>query len=93
MSAAQGNALSAVGAAQGVGISDASNTAQFADTAHSLQALRAINGEQQARRYLARLQAQHVDQDELAACVAMLSDAVSLAGFCRVIEKALGVRS
>jgi hypothetical protein len=63
------------------------------DTAHSAEAPRTISGEQQARRYLARLQAQHVDQDGLVACVATLRDAVSLAGFCRVIEKALGVSS
>lgn len=62
-------------------------------TPHSAQALRVISGEQAAHDYLARLQAQRVQVDELAATVAMLSDAVSLVGFCRAIEKALGVRS
>jgi hypothetical protein len=68
-------------------------TQALADTAHSAQALRTISGEQAARDYLERLHAQRVEVDELAASVAMLRDAVSLAGFCRVIEKALGVRS
>jgi len=68
------------------------SSADFLNHSHSRQALRTIEGEQQARVYLARLQAQRVDVDELAATIAMLRDAVSLAGFCRVIEKALGVR-
>lgn len=66
--------------------------ADSASWTHSRQALRTIEGEQQARAYLERLQAQRVDADELAATIAMLRDAVSLTGFCRVIEKALGVR-
>lgn len=66
--------------------------ADSASWSHGRQALRIIEGEQKARAYLERLQAQRVDVDELAATVAMLRDAVSLAGFCRVIEKALGVR-
>lgn len=69
------------------------SSAKSASRTRSEQALRTISGEQHARRYLARLEAQHAAPDELAACVAVLSDAVSLAGFCRVIEKALGVRS
>lgn len=86
------NALTTGGTAQGVeGVSFASSP-NCHQASHSRQALRTIEGEQQARVYLARLQAQRVDVDELAATIAMLRDAVSLAGFCRVIEKALGVR-
>lgn len=56
----------------------------------SRQALRVIDGNNKAAQYLARLQAQQADPDELALIVAMLYGA-SLRGFCRVIEKALGV--
>ena len=55
------------------------------------QALRVIEGERKAAQYLARLQAQQADPDELALIVSMLYGA-TLRGFCRVIEKALGVR-
>jgi hypothetical protein len=55
------------------------------------QALRVIEGEGKARDYLARLHAQQADPDELALIVSMLYGA-TLRGFCRVIEKALGVR-
>ena len=57
----------------------------------SRQALRVIEGNNKAAQYLARLQAQQADPDELALIVAMLYGA-SLRGFCRVIEKALGVQ-
>lgn len=52
---------------------------------------RATEGANQAERYLARLQGQQADPDELALILAMLYGA-ALRGFCRVIEKALGVR-
>lgn len=55
------------------------------------QALRVIEGEGKAAAYLARLHAQQADPDELALIVSMIGDA-TLRGFCRVIEKALGVR-
>ena len=55
------------------------------------QALRVIEGESKAALYLARLQGQQADPDELALIVSMLYLA-SLRGFCRVIEKALGVQ-
>ena len=58
---------------------------------HAVQALRVIEGETKAGQYLARLQAQQADPDELALIVSMLYGA-TLRGFCRVIEKALGVR-
>jgi hypothetical protein len=67
-------------------------TQALPDTGHSAEALRTISGEQAAHDYLAKLHSERVEVDELAASVAMLRDAVSLAGFCRVIEKALGVR-
>lgn len=56
------------------------------------QALQVIDGENKAARYLARLHAQQAGADELAVTVSMLYGA-TLRGFCRVIEKALGVRS
>ena len=55
------------------------------------QALRVIAGGSKAAQYLARLQDQQADPDELALIVSMLYGA-TLRGFCRVIEKALGVR-
>jgi hypothetical protein len=57
--------------------------------AHAGQALRVIEGESMAAQYLARLQAQQADPDELALIVAMLYGA-TLRGFCRVIVKAIG---
>lgn len=53
------------------------------------QALRVIEGEHKAAQFLARLQAQQADPDELALIVAALYGA-NLRGFCRVIVKALG---
>jgi hypothetical protein len=55
----------------------------------SHSALRVIEGERKAHEYLARLQAQQADPDELALIVAALYGAV-LRGFCSVIVKALG---
>ncbi len=55
------------------------------------QALRVIEGENKAALYLARLQGQQADPDELALIVSMLYGA-ALRGFCRVIEKALGAQ-
>lgn len=52
---------------------------------------RAVDGEQRATEYLARLHLQQADPDELALIVAMLYG-TTLRGFCRVIEKALGLR-
>jgi hypothetical protein len=57
---------------------------------YSGQALRVIEGEGKAVHYLARLHAQQADPDEPALIVSMLYGA-TLRGFCRVIEKALGV--
>lgn len=57
---------------------------------YARQALRVIEGQSKAAQYLARLQAQQADPDELALIVSMLYGA-TLRGFCRVIEKALGV--
>lgn len=54
------------------------------------QALRVIEGENKAAQYLARLQARQADPDELAVIVSMLYGA-ALRGFCRAIEKTLGV--
>ena len=67
------------------------NSPDFHGARHSGQALRVIEGNNKAAQYLARLQAQQADPDELALIVAMLYGA-SLRGFCRVIEKALGVQ-
>ena len=57
----------------------------------SQQALQVIHGEQQAHEFLARLQTQQADPDELAVIVTMLYG-TGLHGFCRVLAKALGVR-
>lgn len=62
------------------------------DTLDRTQSPLVLKGERIALDYLARLHRQRVEADELAAVVAMLRDAVSLVGFCRVIEKALGGR-
>ncbi len=85
------NAL-AGGAAQGIESSSKTKHLNSAALPYSRQVLCVIPGEQQAQAYLTRLQLQRVEVDELAACVAMLSDGVSLVGFCRVLERALGVR-
>ena len=55
------------------------------------QALRMIEGERRASQYLARLHSRHAEPDELALIVAILYGATPR-GFCRVIEKAVGVR-
>lgn len=55
------------------------------------QALRVIEGERKAAEYLACLHAEQFDPDELALIVSTLYGG-TLRGFCRVIEKALGVR-
>lgn len=52
--------------------------------------MRVIEGDGKAAHYLARLHAQQADPDELALIVSMLYGA-TLRGFCRAIEKALGV--
>lgn len=54
------------------------------------RALKIIQGEQKAAQYLARLQAQQADPDELALIVSMFYGA-TLRGLCRVIVKAMGV--
>jgi hypothetical protein len=54
----------------------------------SERALQTLAGEHKARAYLARLQAQQVQPDELAIMVAALYGA-ALRGFCSAIEKAL----
>lgn len=67
---------------------DAPGAGMGAPARLSAQALKAIEGEAKARDYLARLQAQQADPDELALIVSMLYGA-TLRGFARVIEKAL----
>ena len=69
---------------------DAPRAGMGAPAPLSQQALQVIEGEQQARDYMARLQAQQVGPDELAVAVSMLYGA-TLRGFCRVLAKALGV--
>ena len=90
MNRAKDNApgLAGGGGVEGVGNEGRGDSAQ---PAHSRQALRIIEGEQKARAYLARLCQQQAAPDDLALIVAMLCGD-SLRGFCRVIEKALGVR-
>ena len=67
---------------------DAPGAGMGAPARLSGQALKVIEGEAKARDYLARLQAQQADPDELALVVSMLYGA-ALRGFARVIEKAL----
>jgi hypothetical protein len=69
------------------GTRDKTDSASAPRSAH---ALRIIEGDRKARDYLARLQAEQADPDELAVIVSMLYGA-TLRGFCRAIEKALGV--
>jgi len=77
--------------AEGVKGQSKSDKRNFRAAPHAGQALRVIEGETKAARYLARLQAQRADPDELAVIVSMLYGA-ALRGFCRAIEKALGVQ-
>lgn len=66
-------------------------TADSADCArpgNAVHALRVIEGEAKAREYLARLQAEQADPDELALILAALYGP-TLRGFCAVITKAL----
>lgn len=56
------------------------------------QALKVIEGERKAADFLARLQAQQADPDELAVIVAALYGA-TLRGFCRVIVRPCFSRS
>jgi len=58
---------------------------------HAGQALRVIEGENKAAQYLARLHSQQADPEELALIVSMLYGA-TLRGFCRALEKAIGLR-
>ena len=66
------------------------NDAGEAGRCMSGRAVKTIEGEQQAAQFLARLQAQQADPDELAVLVSMLYGE-TLRGFCRALEKALGV--
>lgn len=66
---------------------DVDDSASAACSTHSLLV---IEGEAYAVAYLARLHAQQAGVDHLATVVGFL-DGPMLAGFCRVIEKALGV--
>lgn len=69
---------------------DAPGAGMGAPVPVSGQALCAVEGESKAADYLARLHVQQADPDELAVIVSMLYGA-ALRGFCRTIEKALGV--
>jgi hypothetical protein len=73
-----------------VGTEQSSESPNFRSTQHAGQALRVIDGESKAAQYLARLQAQQANPEELALIVSMLYGA-TLRGFCRVIVKALRV--
>lgn len=78
----------AVGAALGIKGGWTADSLDSRGVARSWQAARTIEGEAKARDYLARLQAQQADPDELALILAQLYGA-GLRGFCRAIEKAL----
>lgn len=68
---------------------EVSDNLNFRGAGLAAQALHAINGEGKAAQYLARLHAQQADPDELAFIVAELYGA-ALAGFCRVVARAIG---
>ena len=74
-----------------VGSNGSSESPDFLSASLVGQALEVLEGENQAAQYLARLQAEQADPDELALVVATLYGA-NLRGFCRVIAKALGMR-
>ena len=74
--------------AEGIEAQAKLNKADSRCATHAQQALRVIEGEAKAAQYLARLQTQQSDPDELALIVSMLYGA-TLRGFCRVIEKGL----
>lgn len=74
------------GRAQGI-----ADRADFPCSSMSAQAALTIEGEAYARAYLERLQRGTVSPDDLAVLMAFLQGEM-LAGACRVIEKALGVR-
>ena len=78
--------------AQGFRDQESSESPDCHGARHAGQALSVIEGEQQAEQYLAPLHARQADPDELAVIVSMLYGA-RLRGFCRVIEKFLGVPS
>lgn len=67
---------------------DAHGAGMGAPARLSGQALKVIEGETKARYYIAGLQAQQADPDELAVIVSMLYGS-ALRGFARVIEQAL----
>ena len=67
---------------------DARGAGMGAPARVSVQALKVMEGEAKARDYIARLQAQQADPDELALIVSMMYGP-ALRGFARVIEKAL----
>ena len=82
-------ALTTVDAAQGSRGQGATSQPNSPSAPHAGQALRVIDGERKAAAFLARLQAQQADPDELALIVSMLYGA-TLRGFARVIVKAIG---
>lgn len=92
MTALQKGETRVLGGGAGFGAHIKSNSQHCLGGRRAVQAEHGVAGEKLAFDYLARLHAQRLEVDELAAVVAMLRDAVSLAGFCRVIERALGVR-
>lgn len=81
-----------VAAVRGVKRQIKTNTPDSAIWSHSRQALCTMKGEQHAKAYLAPLQAQHHEIDDLATPIAILLDAMPLASSCRAVVKALGVR-
>lgn len=67
------------------------DTVDLPSAPRSGPALRVIEGETKARKYLARLHAQQAEPDELAVIVSMMYGA-TLRGFCAALTKALGGR-
>ena len=86
------NNAPAVAAARGVEGQSKANRGDSERLRRSRQASRATEDGALTTDHLAQLHAQRVDADDLAAMVAMLFHAVSLAELCRVIDRALEVR-
>ena len=90
MSRARSDEAPTVAAAQGFR-DDQKQSPDFPCCGVSAQAALTIEGAEYARAYLDRLQSGMASPDDLAVLMAFLRGEM-LAGACRVIEKALGVR-
>lgn len=91
MNRAPSDEAPAVAAAQGFRDEGTADSPDFRCSSMSAQAALTIEGEAYARAYLERLQRGTLSPDDLPVLMSFLHGEM-LAGACRVIEKALGVR-